>query len=398
MRVKIEKLDNFGRGITYLKGKITFVENALPDEEVEIEVIREAKKFLEGKVIKYYVMSKERIDVVCPYYSVCGGCDLEHISLTLENKFKEQKIKNILQKYAGITEVISPIEAKEAYSYRNKVTFHVKNKKIGFYKNNSNDLIEIDCCLLANEKINFLIKPLKELAKKNDLVEIMIRTTNDEKTVLVHLKGDISIYEEILPLVDVLIINDKVVTKSSFLITKIGSKSYQLSATSFFQINKELTKNLYDEVLNVVKNNSYEKVLDLYCGTGSIGLYISNYVKTVIGIDYNEANIKDANENKKINKSKNCEFVCAKVEDVINSYSDIDLIIVDPPRAGLKKNALDTIIKIEPRSLIYISSDVITLARDLNLLKEKYEIKMIKPFNMFPRTYHLESFCVLNLK
>ena len=398
MRVKIEKLDNFGRGITYLNGKIAFIENALPNEEVEIEIVKETKKFLEGKVIKYYETSKERIDVACPYYNVCGGCDLEHISLALENEFKEQKIKNILQKFAGVSKAISPIETKEAYSYRNKITFHVKNKKIGFYKNNSNDLIEIDYCLLANKKINSLIKPLKELAKKNDLVEIMIRTTNDEKEVLIHLKGNVSTYEEILPLVDVLIINDKVVTKSSSLITKIGSKNYHLSATSFFQVNKELTKDLYDEVLNVVKANSYEKVLDLYCGTGSIGLYISDYVKTVIGIDYNEANIKDAKENKKLNKSKNCEFICAKVEDVIDNYSDIDLIIVDPPRAGLKKSALDTIIKIKPRCLVYISCDVITLARDLNFLKEKYKIKMIKPFNMFPRTYHLESFCILNLK
>lgn len=398
MRVKIEKLDNFGRGIAYVNGRIIFIDNALPDEEVDIVITKENKKYLEGKVTKYLKLSPNRTEALCPYYSICGGCHLQHLSIALENAFKEEKIKSILKKFASTESTISPIKTLSPYFYRNKITLHVQNKKIGYYQNNTNNLVEIDYCPLANKRINSLFKPLQQLALNNDLEEIMLRSSNDEKEVLLKLTGRVTNYQDILNLVDVLVINDKVITKKAFIETKIGTKSYRLSSLSFFQVNKELTKYLYDEVLQVVKNNSFQKALDLYCGTGTISLYISDFLQEVIGIDYNKANIEAANINKDLNNTKNTTFICAKVENVISNYQNIDLIIVDPPRAGLNKIALDTIIKIKPRCLVYISCDVSTLARDLNILKNTYSIALIKPFNMFPRTYHIECVCVLTLK
>ena len=398
MKVKVEKLDNFGRGIAHLNEKIVFIENALVGEEVDIEIKKETKKIIEGKVLDYHSTSPKRIKTLCPHYYVCGGCHLEHLSLVEENKFKEAKIKDILKKFADVTIPINNIIAKNAYFYRNKITLHVKNKKIGYYQDKTNELTEISNCPLANSKINNLLEPLKTLARDNDIEKIVIRSSNDEKQILLNLTGHIPNYKSILPLVDVLIINDKVLTKKSFINTNIGSKQYQISANSFFQVNKELTKNLYDEILAIVKENKYIKALDLYCGTGSIGLYLTDYIKEIIGIDYSKSNIIDANKNKLLNNSQNIKFFCAKVEDVITNYSNIDLIIVDPPRAGLDKKTIKTINTIEPQSIIYVSCDVVTLARDLKILKEKYYIKSIKPFNMFPRTYHVECICHLILQ
>ncbi len=397
MKVKIEKLDNYGRGIAYLNEKIVFIVNALVGEEVEIELTKETKKYQEAKVTKYYKISPERQKSPCPYYDECGGCSILHFSIESEKNFKEEKIKSLFQKNCHLSLKILPIESKDSYYYRNKITLHVENNTLGYYENNTNRLIEIDRCLIANRKINSLLEPLKELVKNSSIDEILIRTSNDLEKCLVKLSGSISNYEKILKLVDVLIINDKVITPTSYIITNIKDKKYQLSSTSFFQVNGELTKYLYDAILEEVKTNSYENALDLYCGTGSITLYISDYIKKIIGIDYSESNINDANRNKLLNNSKNAQFVCAKVEDVITNYQDIDLIIVDPPRAGLKQKALKTIMEISPKTIIYVSCDVITLTRDINILKEKYAVEKIKPFNMFPRTYHVECLCILNL-
>lgn len=398
MKVRIEKLDNYGRGLAHLSNKIVFVPNALPNEVVEVDIVSEKKKYIEGIVKKYYATATNRKNINCPYYNLCGGCSLEHLSFEDENTFKEEKVKAILKKYANENIENLPIKSKEMYHYRNKITFHIKDNKLGFYKDNTNSLVEIDNCLLANRKINSLIEPLKALVKINSLEEIMIRTSNDERFVLVKLTGKVSRYESLLPLVDVLLINDKVITTNDKILTTISSKKYYLSADAFFQINKDLTKDLYDVALEEVKNNSLEKALDLYCGTGTIGIYISKYLKEVIGIDKVKENISNANKNRELNNALNCKFLCAKVEDVIDNYKGIDLIIVDPPRAGLKGKVIETILKILPKELIYISCDVITLARDLKILKNNYDIKLVQPFNMFPRTYHVECACILKRK
>ncbi len=178
----------------------------------------------------------------------------------------------------------------------------------------------------------------------------------------------------------------------------IGDKEFIISYSSFFQINRKLTKRLYDEVLKTVKNKKPNKVLDLYCGTGTIGIYISDFAKEIIGIDNNGSNILDANKNKKLNKVNNIEFICDKVENRIDTFKNIDLIIVDPPRAGLDNKTKEYLQKIKSKTIIYVSCDPVTLSRDLKELNESYIINYIKPFNMFPKTYHVECVCVLKLK
>jgi len=363
MQVKIEKLDNFGRGITHINNKICFVEKALPDEVVDIEITKDKSKYQEAKIINIIKSSKDRIKVDCPYYDLCGGCNLRHLSYEKENEFKENKVKEIINHIGKLNIKVNNIIYDNEYNYRNKVTFHKSNNKIGYYEKNTRNVINIDKCLLLDDLINNNIKNIH--TKDN---EIIIRSSNNSKELL---------------------IND-----NNQIITTIKDKKYYLSKDSFFQINKYLTKTLYDLVRKNI-DKKYNKCLDLYCGIGSIGIYINDLVNEVIGIDYNQSNINDANNNKVLNNIENISFICDKVENRIDSFNDIDLIIVDPPRAGLDNKTKEYIKRINPEKLIYVSCDPVTLARDLSDLNDKYNIKEITPVNMFPRTYHCESLTIL---
>ena len=396
MEVKIEKLDNFGRGITYLNNKICFVENAYPEEVVEIEILKENKKIIEAKTISVIKESPSRVESLCPYSKTCGGCNFSNLKYEEELIYKTSKVKDLILKFTGLENIVEDTSYINEYNYRNKIILHGKDNKLGLYEESTNTIVEIDKCLLVNDKINEIIKVLKE--ENISIEEALIKTSNDEKQVLVSIKGQIKNISKLKELSNVLIINNKLETESSSIITNIGKYKFYESVNSFFQINKDLTEKLYDEALKVVEQVKPNKLLDLYCGTGTIGIYVSEFASEIIGIDYNESNIKDANKNKELNNLNNISFICDKVENQIDNFKDIDMIIVDPPRKGLDQKTKEYLNIIKAKHLVYISCDPVTFARDLNDLKDNYDIEYIKPFNMFPKTYHCESIVVLERK
>lgn len=398
MIVEIKKLDNFGRGIAYINYKIVFVENALPGEIVKIEITNNKKKYQEAIVTDYIEKSPSRIKEICPFNSKCGGCNIEHLDYTEENHYKEEKVKDILIKYLSINEsIIKSIKYHEPYNYRNKIVLHGKDKKLGLYQKNTNEIIEIDYCYLVNDKINNLISILKDNNK--NITEAIIKTSNDNKTSMIKITGEVKDINSILNNTDVLIINDKYYTKEKDIITKIGNYKYHENINSFFQINNTLTKELYDEIKNTIKKIKPTNVLDLYCGTGTIGIYISKYCDNITGIDSNKSNIEDANKNKELNKINNIVFICNKVENEIANFKDIDYVIVDPPRKGLDNKTKDYLKEWKSlKGIVYVSCDIITLARDLKELEEDFKVLEVTPFNMFPRTYHCETIAVLERK
>lgn len=396
MKKEIEKLDNFGRGITYIDGKICFVDNALEKEIVKVKVSKTTKKYLLGEAVDFYRLSEDRIDEVCPYADVCGGCNISHMSFKAENKFKTEKVRDLLKKFANISsDKVIDITSIDELNYRNKVSLHGHLDLLGFYEKNSNRVIGIDNCYLADQSINKVIRILNDMAISNKISDAVIRCSNDSEEIMVVLNGEIDDYSELVNIVDTLIINGEVILGDESIISEIGSKKYYVSCESFFQVNKYLTEKLYDEVLNFVKENKPHKVLDLYCGTGTIGLYISDLVDEVVGVDYSKSGINDANKNKELNASKNIRFICDKVENVIDEFSNYDLVVVDPPRSGLDNKTIDNLKRINSKNIIYISCDPVTLSRDLKLLSDHYEVKIVKPYNMFPRTYHVETVAVL---
>ena len=370
MKVEIEKLDHYGRGITKINDKICFVENALPEEIVEIEIKKETKKYILATTTKIIKQSKDRVVPSCPCSNVCGGCHLSHLSFEQENKFKEQKVTEILEKFAKIKDItIKNIVYDKPYHYRNKITLHQKENKIGLYAQKTNTIIPIKNCLLVTEKLNDEIKKVLPSKEENIILRIGNKT------------GEI-LYQN---------------SKKETIISYIGNKKYQVSKQSFFQVNNIITEKLYDEIKSIVKNRNSKNILDLYCGTGTIGIYISDIVDKVLGIESCKEAVEDANSNKELNNITNCTYKQGKVEDLTKEITkEYDTAIIDPPRSGLHKNVVEKLLEITPNTLIYVSCDPVTLARDLNLLKDKYEIEYIRPYNMFPRTYHVECVCVLN--
>lgn len=398
IEVSIEKLDHYGRGITRIDGIPVFVDGALPDEKVKIEIINEKKKFCEAKTVEIMKESSFRCVPNCPYYQECGGCNVMHINYPQQLVFKENKVKEVLKKFTGF-ENIKSIIGTNNFNYRNKVTLKV-NKLIGYYKNKSYEIVPIDNCLIANNKINCIIKQLRKI-NLNNINEIVIRVTNNESMVVLYSKDNIDIDTNLIDVETIVSITDKtnILKGKGYIEENIKGIKFIISATSFFQVNTDGMINLYDKVLEYADLNGSENLLDLYCGTGTIGIYLAKYCNKVFGIEINKEAIKDALVNKKINGLTNIEFEAGDVKNVLKHNDFIpDIIVVDPPRAGLDKKVIEEILSLNPKKLIYVSCDVVTLARDLNILKEKFEILECTPVDMFPNTYHVECVVLLRLR
>ena len=398
--MKIEKLDYYGRGISRSSGKVYFIENALKDEDVSITLLKEKKKYCEAKLKEISNISKDRTEAKCKYYNVCGGCQLMHIKEEKQEEFKKEKVEEILKKFLNYNKDVNDIVFSKNFNYRNKVVLHVKDNKLGFYKNKTNELIEIDKCLLLNPVINDLISYLKNYIELKDIEKITIKVGNKTNEVMLIIDGSIAYYQNLLEIVDVLIINEKVMTTKDYITSYIGNKKYIIKRNSFFQVNYDISTRMYNKVKDIIVKEKSKNVLDLYCGTGTIGIYISDVVSKITGIEVVSDAIESANTNKKINNVENIEFILGKVEDKLDfiSNNNIDTVIVDPPRSGLHKKVIPTLEKISPKTIIYVSCDPITMARDIKLLSNNYELVEVTPYDMFPNTYHVECVCVLKLK
>ena len=343
--VEIYSLDHQGRGIGKVNNKIIFVPNTLPQEKVEVEITKEKKNFLEGKLLHILEKSPDRIEI-------------------LEEIERLEKVKNILSRYHVDIPFQSIVGSPKQFHYRNKVTFQNENHELGFYEENSYHFLKIENCLLLEDKINQEIIKLPK-----DRGKLIVRSNDTEVT-----------FEP----------NQKIMHT-------IGDFSFQVSLESFFQVNDSVTLLLYQKVKEYLQGSKEDTVLDLYCGTGTIGIFVSQEVKKVIGIEKNEEAIRNAKENAKINHVQNIEFRCGDAGlETAKLAKEITKVIIDPPRSGLNEQTIKTLIQLAPDKIVYVSCDPMTLVRDLNILKEYYLLEEITPFDMFPNTYHVEN--VVSLK
>lgn len=394
---KIEKLNHQGYGIVRINNKVVFVPYALVDDVVDIELVDNYKKYALAEVVNYVSMCDEHREVVCPYYNSCGGCQISHINYEGQLNFKVDKIRDIFKRYLDL-EVNPSIEYGKEFFYRNKVVLHILDGKIGFYEEGSRNLIEIMGCRLVDKRINQLIP----LIKKLDLTyveKVMIRVTRKE--VMVVFYGYIDKVDILKDKVDSIIlinIKEKLLYGKSYIKEEIGDMKFIISYDSFFQVNSVVMQKMYSKILEYASLTGSESVLDLYCGTGTIGLYLSKKARDVIGIEVVEDAIKDANINKELNDVSNINFICGEVGKVINSNYVSDVLVVDPPRSGLSDNTRKVILDNGYKKVVYVSCDPMTLVRDLKDLLVRYELKDICLFDMFPNTYHVESVVLLSLK
>lgn len=403
-KVEVTKLDHQGRGIAKINDKIIFIPNALPEETVDVDIILEKKKYYEGIIKEIINASDKRIKSICPYFEECGGCQFLNMNYQDSLDYKQNKVEEIMNKYLGIKIKINNIVACDNnLYYRNKTTFQVKND-IGFFKEKTNTLIPVDKCYISDIKINDIYKAIKDNINLTNVKQVIIRATKNTLESMVIFKtsnyiDNKKIIDILKKKVDSIYINDELIYGKGKIIEDLCNKNFYISPSSFFQVNTLQAEKLYNKAIEYANIKKEDTVLDLYCGTGTIGIVASDKAKKVIGIELNKEAIKDANENKKLNNINNIEFYAGDVGKILNKNNyKPDIIIVDPPRVGLDSLALSQILNIKPKKLVYVSCDLMTLARDLKLLSNDYDILELTPVDMFPYTAHVESVCALKLK
>ena len=398
MQVKIERFDDLGRGIGYINNKVTFIDKVVLEDIVEVELTKEKKKYNEAKLIKIIKQSPLRIDAKCPYFSKCGGCQFQNITYENTIKYKKEKIVNIFSKHkiSIFPEVITNISP---YNYRNKITLKVNNYKIGFYINKTHNLVEINKCLLANPAINASIPLIKRFNICNG--EVTIRCNQNAEILIVinsqdNLNIDTNYLKSKIKLVGI-VVNNKTYYGENSLFERMNNLLFKISYDSFFQVNPFIASQLFQVIGDNI--DSSDKVLDLYCGVGTLSLMAAKKAQKVLGIEVVPNAIINALFNARVNDLNNTQFVINDASTAISKIkSDFNKVVVDPPRSGLTKNIIDVLLKIKPDEIIYVSCDPQTLVRDFTLLSSIYEIKKSYILDMFSYTYHIETILILTKK
>lgn len=395
MNVEIVKFDNFGNGIGYINDKIVFVPKSIPGDVVKVKIQKEKKKFIEGEILEIITPSNMRIKPICPYFDRCGGCDLMNISISEALDYKLKKVNDLINKAKINYEVYEIIKSDNYYNYRNKVSLKVKDSKIGFYKNNTHELVEISSCYLINENMNYVLKDISLFNIRNG--EIVIRCNYKAEILIQIISNDI--VENIDKIVNNhkivgIIQNDKTIYGENYLIDKINNYIFKISYNSFFQVNPFVCSKLFKFIENNV--NSSKKVLDLYCGVGTLSIVAKKTSEYALGVEIIENAITDANLNKILNKEQNIDFICNDTKKIVDKIEkSFDTVILDPPRSGVSSKILEKIIDENICKIIYVSCNPQTLVRDLKILENSYVISDFKLLDMFPNSEHVESFVVL---
>ena len=442
--LKITDMGNDGEGIGRTKdGYTLFVKDTVIGDEIEAKVIKAKKNYGYGKLMKILQPSADRVEPLCPKAGPCGGCQLQALSYKKQLEYKQNRVRNHLERIGGFTEIpMEPIIGmEEPYHYRNKAQFPVgKNKEgriiTGFYAGRTHSIVENRKCYLGvpgNEEIlnrvihwmeEFHVEPYDEKTGSGLMRHILIRygfasgewmvclVINGEKIpakgqlidALTDLPGMTSITANVNTRRDNVILGERILPLwgQTYITDQIGDVSYQISPLSFYQVNPLQTRKLYEKALSYAQLQGNETVWDLYCGIGTISLFLAQKAKKVYGVEIVPAAIEDARRNARLNGFDNAEFFVGKAEEILpQKYEEegiyADVIVVDPPRKGCDQALLDTILKMQPERVVYVSCDSATLARDLKYLCESaYRLEKVCPVDQFGMTVHVETVVLLS--
>ncbi len=393
MEVEIIRLDDNGRGIGYIDGKIVFIPKTLPGDIVKINITLEKKKYLEGEVLSYIKNSENKIKSVCPYFEKCGGCQYLNTSYENSIKYKNDILVNNFKR-AGFEQNVIFNDNEHSTFYRNKLSLKIVDKKIGFFEKGSNILVEINECLLASNIINKYIYEIKKLDITTGNVTIRSNYKN-EVLIIINTKNKINL--DILNKEDIIgiILNDEVKYGQNYFVDKLLNLEFEVMYNSFFQVNPFITEN----IISLIKKNIDENdvVLDLYSGVGTLAINAASKAKKVYGIEIVKNAVINARNNALINNIENVEFIVGDLSKSIKIKDKINTFIVDPPRSGLDKIVIDKINEIKPNKIIYMSCNPNTLIRDLKLLND-YDFDYVAAYDMFSYTHHVECLVILNKK
>jgi len=432
-----------GKGVVKIDKMPIFVDNLIIGEEAEILITKKEKKFGYGRVLKLIKVSENRVKPRCENYKYCGGCHLQHMTYEEQLRFKAKRVKDVIHHIAGLDVDLPIIHGMDnPLRYRNKVQvpFGVAfNGQViaGFYKNKSHQIIDMNECFIEDKDADNLINVIKRLCEKYEIEPadinnnigllryVIVRkshTNNDLLVVLVcqgeyipNCKAFINELVEKQPHIKTVVMNinyskssvvlgdkEKILYGKGYIVDNICGLNFNISAHSFYQINPVQTEILYNKAIEFANLNKNEKVLDAYCGVGTIGLIASSKCGQVTGVELVRSAVKDAIENAKNNNIKNSYFICDDATKFImkeaKSHNIYDCMFFDPPRDGCSKEFINSVLKMKPRKIVYVSCDPSSLARDLVSLKQLYKLERIECVDMFPQTYHVETVVRLTLK
>lgn len=442
----VDIIDNgyAGEGIAKINNFTVFIPGAIKGEKVKILIVKVNSSHAFGKILEIVSASDSRNqDVDCTTYKRCGGCNLRHIKYEDTLKIKKSIVENLVNKnLKSKVFVKDTIGMEKPYHYRNKAQYPVGidkqgNPVIGVFANRTHEVIPIHSCFIQNEESQKIAKYICDFLKEHNIPvyneknqtglvrHIMIKVgikTNEimcvivingqsipqEKLLVRELVEKFSHIKTVVKNINTqntnVILGDKNINLygNGYIYDKLGEYTFKISPLSFYQINPLQTEKLYNLAVEYANLSGQETVVDLYCGIGTIGIFMAKQAKQVYGVEIVEQAIEDAKENCKINKIENAKYYVGDTETVFEQLIEkekvqSDVIVVDPPRKGLDNTTIENIIKIKPKKVVYISCNPATLTRDLAKLEKDYEIKEIQPVDMFPFTSHVECVCVLNL-
>lgn len=445
--VEIEVIDlgENGEGIGKIDGYTVFIHGGIPGDTVDVQIIKAKKQYAIGRVTNIVKESPFRINPECKYADRCGGCQMQYIDYEAQIKIKKDIVTSAIERIGGFTdiEVNDVLKMENPRAYRNKSQYPVRREnhevKIGFYRQRSHDVVDINECMVQHELVNDMMQTVRELiteyqtsiyneekhkgflrhivvriSHKTDDIMLIFVTNKPNETYDVHITEISKKLSEKYPQIKSFIQNinsskgnrvmgyENITILGDDKITDyIKELKFELSPMSFLQVNPLQTEVLYDTALNMLNISKEDTVFDIYCGIGTISLFLAKHAKKVYGVEVVDVAIEDAKRNAVVNKLDNTEFITGKAEDVIpRLYSEgttADIVVLDPPRKGCEEAVLNSILDMEPKMICYVSCKPSTLARDLKILSAKYDLLEVQPVDLFPHTTHVETVVKLKL-
>lgn len=442
----IKRLGINGEGIGFYNKLAIFVDDAIPGEGHNVKITKVEKNLAYAKSLEIKHKSPDRITPICKHYFECGGCQTMHIKYEKMLEYKRELIIEAIKKYTKLNpksfEIYPTIPSDKITEYRNRSILPVKegldtNLHVCMIKQNTNYLTAIDTCVVQDPLINDINNQIIDIANKMHLrayvqkynrgllryISIRVNRKNEALVTLIcgeknpkikELAKEVSKIPGVKGVYENFNLEKKAINPfgeetnhlfgEEYIIENLGDIQYKIYPTTFFQLNTLQAEKLVDTVKKISKLSRNEIVIDAYCGVGAIGLYLAKNVKTVIGIENNKDSVLAAKDNAELNKIKNAKFYQGDsinlIPKVIEDNKDVKefTLIVDPPRTGLDKKLIECINNSSIRRIVYISCNPATLAKDLDLLSEKYNISSLTPLDLFPLTSHCESITILNIK
>ena len=457
-RVLVQDYAAEGKSLARVDGKVIFIDNAIPGDIVDVRLSKNKKDWAEGFITAYHQYSPDRVEPVCSHFGVCGGCRWQMLPYPKQIQYKQKQVADVLERIGKVAlpPILPILGAPDPLYYRNKVEYTFSNRRFllpgelndpavspqqnvaGFHAKGLFDkVVDIDTCYLQEEPTNLLRKAVKEFALARDFsfydirlhqgflrnLQLRVCTTGEVMANLVLGYEDVPAREALLghimkkfPDLTTLLYtintkwNDSMTGLSpqawhgkGYVIEKMEDFSFKIGPKSFFQTNTRQGERLYRVTREFAELTGTETVYDLYCGTGSIGIFVSRQAARIIGVEMISEAIDDARENATLNGISHARFFTGDVADICNdaffaAEGRPDVIITDPPRAGMHEKLVRKILEMEASTVVYVSCNPATQARDLNLLDEKYVVTKIQPVDMFPHTHHIENVVQLKLR